>query len=276
MAHNHLDKHQVYLPFGGPLSRYDDDGSFRVWHKFGRNTAVGTTEEDIWNGGAAKETLPTTGTTMWIACDDNVNGVGQVINVFGLDENWDYQSVNVTLNGNTPVQIGDANGWTRIMRARQVSSEPDPVGDVWIGDDDTDFVLGVPATASTVHGHIDYTDSSQQTEKCMITVPRGHEAAIFGFHGTLAKAGGGVARSVEVYIEVQELAEGATLANPSWAPWRRIDQHSMKSDGNVESGDRYVFPLGPFGQLTNIHVRGEATTESEVIADMDVVTYQVT
>jgi hypothetical protein len=268
-----IDKHRVFLPNGGSLNRYNDP-EFKFWHKFGRSTALGTAEEDIWNVGG-KEVLPTTGTTMWIACDDNTNGVGQVVEVFGLDENWAYQTAEVTLAGNTPVRIGAANGWTRIFRAYQTSLEPDPVGDVWIGDDDTDFLLGVPQTAATVHGLIDYTDSAQQTEKCMITVPAGHEGLIYGFRGSLSFAATGSARSVEVYIEVQELANGATAANPTWAPWRRIDQHSMKSDGNTESGDDYRFPLGPFGPLTNIHVRGEATATSQVIADMTCVTHLI-
>lgn len=272
---SHLEPHRHFLPDGGSLNRYNTKGDFHQWYKFGRNPDVGTLEEDVWITGGL-EVLPTGPTSMWIACEDNVNGQGQVFRIDGLDENWDYKTQDVTLQGNTPVLIGDANSWTRINRGRQVSAEPDPVGDVWINDDDTDFLLGVPQTMSTVHAFIDFTQSAQQTEKCMLTVPRGHVALIYSIRSSIADASSGVARSAEVFLEVQELATGATVANPSWAPFRRLDQHSMRSDGGSSAPpETYVFPLGPFGELTNIHIRATASAPTEILADMEIVTYKV-
>ncbi len=259
-----------YIPFGGGVDKLDD---VKFWHKFGQNPVVEATEEDIWTTGGT-ETLPTSGVTMWIACTDNTNGVGQVIRVDGLDESWTYKTEFVTLAGQTPVQIGDASSWTRIHRAYQVSASPDPVGDVYIAEDDTDFSLGVPQTASNIHGFIDFTNASQQTLKCMLTVPAGHEALLYGFNAQIGTPSG-AARTVNVFIEVQELARGATVGSPSWAPFRRIDEHSLISDAQSSAAEEYNFPLGPFPQLTNIHARATASASSIVVADMSIITYKV-
>lgn len=270
----HLEKHTHFLPMGGSLNSRYGNGDFKVWYKFGRNLASSTTEEDIWTTGG-QEVLPTAGVSMYIACSDNVNGVGQVFEVSGLDENWAYKTEYVTLAGNTPTIIGSANSWTRIHRSHQVSASPDPVGDVYIAENSGDFVAGVPQTASNIHATINFTNASQQTEKCMLTVPAGHHALIYGFNTSIAASSTGTSRSVEAYIEVSELARGATVANPSWTPFRRIDQHSMRSDGNSTAGETFVFPLGPFGPLTNIHARCTSTAASVVLADMIIITYEV-
>ncbi len=237
-------------------------------HKFGFNSDVNTAEEDVWAVGG-KEVLPTSGTTMWIACDDNVNGQGQTITVIGLDELWDDKTETVVLTGTTPVQIGDANSWTRIFRAYQSSAEPDPVGDVWIGDDDTDFLGGVPQTASTVHGFIDYTNAGQQTEKAMYTVPRNHVCLIHGFNAQIGTPSG-ASRTALVSIEVQEFVSGT-----GWTPWRRIDAHDLISDGTSSADEKYILPLGPFPEKTNIHMRATASASCQIRGDMTLTLYDL-
>lgn len=266
-----LNLRRQYLDhFGNMVLQTADSDGIIVWHKFGNNTAVGTTEEDIWLSGG-KEVLPTSGVTMWAACTDNVNGVGQVMKVVGLDENWAPYTANVTLTGQTPAQIGNANGWTRIFRVNQVSAEPDPVGDVWIAEDDTDFTAGVPQTASNKHAFVDYTNAAQQSEKCMLTVPAGYSALIYQCAADIQAASGGAARSAEVFIEVQELALGATVASPSWAPWRRVFEFELEAPQQPHVDIDFHFPMGPFGELTNIHMRAEATASSDIDADMLVI-----
>jgi hypothetical protein len=237
-------------------------------HKFGRNPAIGATEEDVWNVGG-KETLLETGATMWIAAEDNVNGVGQTMRVEGLDADWNLQIVSVVLNGNTPVQIGAANNWTRVHRAYQISATPDPVQDVWIAEDSGDFVAGVPQTATNIHAKIEYTDAVQQTEKVMFTIPAGMIGVLYGFNASIGSATG-TSRTVDLGIEIQELAVGATPASPSWTPWRRIDNHSLKSDGQSALGEEWKFPK-VYPELTNIHMRATASALSIVLGDMTLV-----
>jgi hypothetical protein len=243
-----------------------------VIHKFGENPDVGTSEEDIWLTGG-QETLLTTGATMYASCTDNTNGVGQVLSVSGLDENWELQEGIVTLTGQTQAAItkldGSAASWTRIHRAYQISATPDPVGDVYFAESDT-VSLGVPQTSTKIHAFIDFTDAAQQTEKAMYTIPAGYTGFVTALNGGVASSQGN-ARSIDLFIEIAELATGATVANPSWAPFRRIQEANMSTNGEIHIYDEYVRALGPFGELTNFHLRAVASASSDVIAGFDMV-----
>jgi hypothetical protein len=243
-------------------------GDITHLHKFGRNNAVGAAEEDMWLVGG-KETLLTAPASMYVSCEDNINGIGQTIQVNGLDENWEQKTETVVTNGHTQEIIGAANSWTRIFRAFQISAEPDPVGDLWIAESDT-LTLGVPNTASKIHGKIEYTNAAQQTQKAMVTVPAGHIALVYSWVGSMLNASGGAARDATFALEAQELATGATVASPSWAPWRRVDEQALSTSGDTGFGQSFEFPL-VFEELTNFHLRATATASSILSGDFDVV-----
>lgn len=232
--------------------------SVLVVNKFGYNAAVGTSEEDVWAAGG-KETLPTSGVSMFFSCTDNSNGVGQSILITGLDENWEDKQTTVVLDGQTKTAI--PGSWTRIFRAYQVSAEPDPVGDIYIYEDDT-VVAGVPQTASKIHAFVDFTDAAQITQKCMYTVPYGKEGVLRWIHTEMGAITSGSARSADVAIEVQTLALGATVENPSWTPWRRVIAHNLSNGAN--SDDTWLEYPTTYPELTNIHLRAKATATSEI------------
>jgi hypothetical protein len=242
-------------------------GSIKHYHKFGRNTAVGTTEEDVWNVGGI-ETLLTAPASMYASCEA-AGATSQVISVEGLDENWELKTETVTLNGQNQVIIGAASSWTRIFRAFQVSAEPDPNDNVWIAESDT-LTLGVPNTASKIHALVEYPQAAQQTEKCMVTIPAGHIGLFYGFSGSVLNALTGAARDASVFIEVQQLAAGATVASPSWTPFRRIDEHGLSTDAQITVTEEYPFPL-LFEELTNIHMRATASASSVVYGDFNII-----
>ncbi len=238
--------------------------------KFGKALGVSTTEQDLWIAPVLNETLKTLGVTMYCSSEDNTNGVGQVLQVSGLDENWDQQTGLCTLTGQTQAAItkvdGSAAEWTRIHRAFQVSPEPDPIGDVYIAESDT-LTLGVPDTGTKIHGYIDYTTAAQQTEKGMYTVPRGYAALVLGMTAGMRKSSGGSTRSAEVFIEVQELARGYGIESPQWAPFRRVTEASLFNAGQVWIPEMFTVPL-VFNELTNIHMRCEATAASDITGAM--------
>ena len=235
--------------------------------KFGRNPAVVTTEEDIWEVGG-KQTLLTVGATMYASCEDNTNGVGQVLLITGLDANWDIQEGIVTLTGQTQATItkldGTAATWTRIHRAYQISAEPDPVGDVWIAETDT-LTLGVPDTATKVHGFINFTDAAQQTQQALFTIPRNYVGVMYHFEASILTPATGARRSAEVGLEIQNLADGATSSNPSWAPFRRQYSAVLDSDAGVVHEQVFRIPL-VFPELTNVHARAVATSSSDIFS----------
>jgi hypothetical protein len=235
--------------------------------KFGRNPAVGTTEEDIWEPGGLQN-LIAVGVTMYASCEDNVNGVGQVLFVEGLDENWDIQEGQVILNGQAQVAVtkedGSAATWTRIHRAYQISAEPDPVGDVWFAESDT-LTLGVPDTATKVHAFINFTQAAQQTQQVGYTIPRNYVGVLYHFEASVLKAATGARRSPEVGIEIQNLAEGATAESPTWAPWRRLYTVALDTEGGVAHEQSFRVPL-VFPELTNVNARATAASPSDVFA----------
>lgn len=231
---------------------------------FGDNPVVSTTEEDIWNVGG-DETLLTAGATMYISCEDNTNGVGQTFSITGLDENWDQQTKTVVLTGQTQAAI--PGSWTRIFDGFQISANPDPTDNCWIAESDT-LTSGVPDTATKIHGKIEYGDADHTIRKAMYTVPAGHKAMITTFGGDIRAASGGAARSAEVFIEAQFLALGATVASPSWAPFRRFFEGELHAPQAPFFLVNPPFPTGPFPQLTNIHIRAIATANSVIAGTM--------
>ena len=106
-------------PFDLQVSRGDVFGHEALF-KFGFNSDVNGAEETIWTQGG-NYPWPTAAFTAYIVSDaaaDTSAGTGaRTVTVQGLDENYVFQSVDVTLNGTTEVQIGDANGWLRVFRA---------------------------------------------------------------------------------------------------------------------------------------------------------------
>lgn len=235
--------------------------------KFGSNPVIGTTEEDVWSVGGT-ETLMTTAAAMYISCE--ATGQTQTITVQGLDENWDIIEETVVLNGQTKTQIGTSL-WLRVHRAYQVSAGAAPTDDVWIYEDDT-VTLGVPQTASKIHGHVDYASTSpaRQTEKCAFTIPRGYIGLIHHLHAEMGDITTGAARSAHIYVMQQTLAEGATVDNPSWSPFRRIDiGHEISTSSNSDITE-LVFPIR-FDELTNVVTRAVATADSLISAEFDLV-----
>lgn len=266
-------QHWVDLATMGAV-KHEGDISNEVIRKFGEAVGVGTAEQDLWNAPISKETLLTSGAALFATCEDNTNGVGQVIKINGLDENWEEQEGLVTLNGQSPAAITNVDGsaalWTRVHRAFQISAEPDPVGDVWISETDT-YTLGVPDTNTKVHGFIDYTDAAQQTEKGMYTVPYGHTAIVMGMTAGMRAAGGGNARSAEVFIEVQNPSNTSVITSPTWAPFRRVAEVSLFNTGQVWVQEFFTVPLR-VPELTNIHMRCQATASSDITGCMYIAT----
>lgn len=265
-----LSKVTRHLDHNALLALRTSAADIRPILKFGKNEAVGTSEEDIWLTGG-DETLLTSGATMYASCTDNTNGVGQVLKVEGLGPNWELQEGVVTLTGQTQAAItlndGSAATWTRIHRAYQRSASPDPVGDVWIAETDT-LTAGVPDTSTKVHALIDYTDAAQQTEKAMLTVPAGYVGLIYGIQAYMDAPTSGSARFCNVGLEIAELAEGATVASPSWSPRRRIDEVIVSTAHiSVEHHVQWPFIVD---ELTDVHLRGKASAASNITASFEI------
>ena len=141
-------------------------------YKFGYNPDINGTEETVWSQGG-DVVWPAAAFTAFISSSstaDTSAGTGaQTVTVEGLDENYAVQSVTVSMNGQTQVQIGDASGWIRINRAfvATAGSGGTAAGTVYIAA--TGVSSGVPT--GTIYASI--TDGNQ-TQMAVYTVPASH------------------------------------------------------------------------------------------------------
>ena len=134
-------------------------------NKFGYNSAVGTSQEEIWNVGGVEAYL-SSAETMNIASTDNAdkgtptagNGA-RTLTIFGLDNDWMEINETVTLNGTTPVTT--TNSYLRVLRmiVRSAGSTGSNVG----------TITSTASTAATVHSQINPTDN--QTLKINFGIP---------------------------------------------------------------------------------------------------------
>jgi predicted heme/steroid binding protein len=229
---------------------------------FGHNHDVSTSEVDVWEGGA-NETLLTAGVAMSIACEDDTY-TGTIM-VSGLDENWAPALVPVVCTGQTEAPISGL--WTRIHTAFPISTAV-PGDDLWIAETSDSFTLGVPDTQAKIHLTIDVANGENQARKGMYTVPAGYKVMVSDLIGDIVNAASGSARTASVFIEAQFLAAGATVANPSWAPFRRFVEMELAAPGHPIQQLHPAFPTGPFPELTNIHIRAKGSAACEIGATL--------
>lgn len=165
------DAMAVQEPYQLQVSKGQVAGASSLY-KFGFNSDINGTEETIWSQGG-DVVWPAAAFTAFISSSstaDTSAGTGaQTVTVEGLDENYAVQSITVSMNGQTQVQIGDASGWIRINRAfvATAGSGGTAAGTVYIAA--TGVSSGVPT--GTIYASI--TDGNQ-TQMAVYTVPASH------------------------------------------------------------------------------------------------------
>ena len=141
-------------------------------YKFGYNPDINGTEETVWSQGG-NVTWPTAAFTAFISSSSTADASGgtgaKTVTVEGLDENYAAQTVTVSMNGQTQVQIGDASGWLRINRAfvATAGTGGTAAGTLYIANS------GVTSGVPTGITYASITDGNQ-TQMAVYTVPAGH------------------------------------------------------------------------------------------------------
>jgi hypothetical protein len=230
-------------------------------NKFGTNPACGTGGEDIWDVGGV-ETLPTAGVSHSMSSE--AAGQTQTIRIQGLDGNWEFQSVDVALNGQNKAAIGT---FSRIFRAYQVSSGATPTGDVWIYETDDTVVGGVPQTASKIHGYLDTTSRPvNQTRKASYTVPANKKVLVYSMTVELGSVTSGSARTCGVSLKTSQLGIGADRNNPAWTPFRERALFTVSTVSAI-SEHQWRHPV-VCDELTDIKAFGVGTADCDVSVDL--------
>ncbi len=118
----------------------------------GRNPGIAATEEDIADySGATVATWAFAAATLLEIASSNVNdtsaGTGaRTIRIYGLDANYNYQTEDITLNGQTPVV--STKQFLRVWGAEVLTAGSGGVnaGNIHITDDAEAWTAGVPNT----------------------------------------------------------------------------------------------------------------------------------
>ena len=196
--------------------------NLRNTNKFGRNGDIdGTsTPEDIWSFGGLY-TFMTSAQPLFISSSDNTDT--QEIIVEGLDTDWNFQSIGVTLAGQTKTAISGT--WIRVFRAYNNGST-DTQGIVYIYEDTTP-VAGVP-TASFVRGVIEI--EAQQTQMALYSISADRIAYLHNFIVNIFVPSGG-----------DSSARFQILIRPFGGVFREIGQFVLNTGGT--STFDYAFPL---------------------------------
>ncbi len=229
--------------------------------KVGQNPVIASTSEELWPLGGAHTWLAA-GTTLFITSDDA--GDADTMRVMGLDANWTLQTVDVVLNGLTPVQVGDALNWVEVQRVFQASAAPKATGDIYVAVAGAAYTLGVPDDTADVQAYVDMGSAGapNQTTQLWMTIPSGYNGVIYDWTAELEESVG-VARTAELHLEVAELVDGSTPDALSWTPFRKINDLTLATQAGVHRTLDFKIPFA-FGPYTRVRVTAVATADSIV------------
>ena len=165
-------------------------------HKFGYNSAVGTSYETVWDAGGTYA-FPTTATVATITSASGATDSGVKVTIEGLDANYVEQSEEVTLNASGTFTT--TNTYLRIHRAFN-SGSTDLAGDVTITVDSLTvakilseyqqtemLVYTIPADKT---GYILQVDASvQKNQEIVVKIQVREPGGVFRTRGILASFG---------------------------------------------------------------------------------------
>ena len=170
-------------------------------NKFGNNATLATSStETVWDGSTAGTySFPTTASITHIrSAVDSVITQGVVVEVQGLDTNWDLVVQEITLDGtNSTTEVILTTALRRVFRMKALD-DTTLDQDIWVG------ATGVAAaTAKAI-----ITTGNNQTLMAVYTVPAGFTAYMTHYYGSINKDSGGGDPDVVMRLWVQDNDNG--------------------------------------------------------------------
>jgi hypothetical protein len=233
------------------VSRGDyDELSFVA--KFGRSGAIASgTEEVIWDYAAASYTYISSASTLYVSSTDGTDD--ETIEVQGLDENWNLQTVEVVVNGQNFVPL--TGSWLRVFRAKNISATT-PGGTIYIADANTG-AGGVPNPTTGIKASI--TVGKNQTNMAIYTIPNGYKGYLWDWYVHILRATGTTAVAADCDIYRRE--EGGAF--------RSTQPVGIQNTGAGDHQYTWPFPL-PLEPKTDIEVRVQPTASAAASAGFTV------
>ena len=208
----------LYTQVGTPARSIDDPSEFHIMtdratgigniNKFGRNPAVATGDEVIWDGSTATWAAPTAAGVHAIISDDPNDaaaGTGALtVEVYGLDPNYNLQNETVTLAALDPnsanVAVNTTNSYTMIHRMTVATAGG---GGANVGVITATFD---PNTVNTVTAQINA--GNNQTLMAIYMIPGDKTGFITNYYATVNKdATPGTAAAANIELWVKPIGE---------------------------------------------------------------------
>jgi len=205
-------------------------------HKFGLNTAVGTSFETIWDGNNTYTYPSSAGTATATSSNTGADNTGTV-EIQGLDENYDLATETLTIGGSAGTIT-----FSRVFRAimKTANTGTANVGDISI------------TVSSTIVAKI--TATYGQTLMCVYTVPRNYVAYLMQLD-----VGSSKDLENEIKFMTKEISNGNVWRTKAFITTR---------GGFIEKN--YVVPV-KIEEKTDIELQGKASANSAISAGFELV-----
>lgn len=218
-----------------------------VVNKFGQNALCGSTHEEIWDGNVAYVWPTTASITHIRTATDTPAMDGMVVEIQGLDTNYDLviQTKAIDAATSTATEVALDTPLRRVFRMRALSSlvTTDPI---WVG------ATGMSATTASAI----IQTGNNQTLMAIYTVPAGKTAYMTNYYAT-ANPTVAAGSLFEVRLWARDNVNG-------YAPQLK---HTQGLDKDATSGFRHAFsPYYKFTEKTDIFLTGQAGTSTVSIS----------
>ena len=222
-------------PFGLALQK-GEINRFGGIHKFGLNTAVGTSFETIWDGNNTYTYPSSAGTATVTSSNTSADNAGTV-EVEGLDANYDVATETITIGGSA-----GSTSFIRVYRAvmKTANTGNSNVGDITI-------TVSSTAVAKIQAGY-------GQSLMCVYTVPRNYIAYLMQID-----IGSSKNLENEIRFITKEISNGNVWRTKAFITTR---------GGFIEKN--YVVPV-KIEEKTDIELQGKASATSAISAGFELV-----
>ena len=222
-------------PFGLALQK-GEINRFGGIHKFGLNTAVGTSFETIWDGNNTYTYPSSAGTATVTSSNTSADNAGTV-EVEGLDANYDVATETIT--------IGGSAGSTSFIRVYRAVMKTANTGNANVGD--ITITVSSTAVAKIQAGY-------GQSLMCVYTVPRNYIAYLMQID-----IGSSKNLENEIRFITKEISNGNVWRTKAFITTR---------GGFIEKN--YVVPV-KIEEKTDIELQGKASATSAISAGFELV-----
>ena len=205
-------------------------------HKFGLNTAVGSSFETIWDGNNLY-TYPSSAGTATATSSDTASDNTGTVEIQGLDENYDLASEVLTIGGSA-----GSTTFSRVFRAFMKTAN---TGDANVGD------ITITVSSTTV---AKIQAGYGQTLMCVYTVPRNYVAYLMQID-----VGSSKDLENEIRFITKEISNGNVWNTKAFVTTR---------GGFIEKN--YLVPV-KIEEKTDIELQGKASATSAISAGFELI-----